>query len=155
MSTLMTFEDLDAYKKAREFRKEAANFCRTLPKEEAYRLKDQMLRASRSVTANIAEGFGRHHHQENLQFCRQSRGSLSEMLDHLNCALDEAFMDDATYQSLRNLLEESWRVLNGYIGYIQRCANSGMSLVREDDGSGYALYDGPASLPNEQLTTDN
>lgn len=86
---MKTFEDLACYQKARKFRKLISNFGKTLPKQEEYRLKDQIIRSSRSVTANIAEGFGRHHHQENAQFCRQARGSLTESLDHLNVALDK------------------------------------------------------------------
>ena len=50
---------------------------------------DQLIRATRSITANIAEGHGRYHFQENIQFCRQARGSLTETLDHLICAQDE------------------------------------------------------------------
>ena len=126
MGELKTFEDLACYQSAREFRKRISRFCKTLPKEEKYILKDQMLRASRSITANIAEGYGRHHHQENVQFCRQARGSLSEMLDHLNVAFDEEYLTDKEYKDLRGKLEEVWRILNGYIAYLQKCAKSGV-----------------------------
>jgi len=111
---------------ARELRKEISQFCKTLPKEETYRLKDQIVRSSRSVTANISEGFGRHHHQENAQFCRHARGSLTETLDHLNCALDEDYLTKDEYSRLRVALEQVWKVLNGYIAYLQRCANDGV-----------------------------
>ncbi|MCK4563781.1 MAG: four helix bundle protein, partial [Verrucomicrobia bacterium] len=84
-----TFEELECYKLARKLRKEISRFCKTLPREEEYRLKDQIIRSSRSVTANIAEGYGRHHHRENMQFCRTARGSLTETLDHLIVALDD------------------------------------------------------------------
>ncbi|MFH0908142.1 MAG: four helix bundle protein [bacterium] len=113
-------------KVAREMRKQVSVFCRTLPREEEYRLKDQILRSSRSVTANIAEGFGRHHHQENTQFCRQARGSLVETLDHLNVALDEEFLGAEDYDKLRTGVEKAWQVLNGYISYLQRCAKQGV-----------------------------
>ena len=126
MASFKSFEELEAYKLSREMRKEISKFCRTLPEEEKYRLKDQMIRASRSVTANIAEGFGRHHHQENAQFCRHSRGSLSESLDHLNCALGEGYLSESEYKRLRSLVENAWKVLNGYISYLQRCALSGV-----------------------------
>ena len=63
MSELKTFETLECYKLAREMRKEISIFCKTLPKQEEYRLKDQIIRSSRSIAANIAEGYGRHHHQ--------------------------------------------------------------------------------------------
>jgi four helix bundle protein len=121
MATFHIPEELPCNQVAREFRKEVARFCKSLPKTEEYRLKDQMLRASRSVTANIAEGFGRHHHQENLQFCRQARGSLTEMRDHLNVAQDEGLASPAEVSILRNSLEKTHESLNGYIAYIRRC----------------------------------
>jgi len=62
------------------------------PKSEEYHLKSQALDSSRSVTANIAEGFGRFHHQENIQFCRQSRGSLDETLEHIITAYDDKYI---------------------------------------------------------------
>ncbi|MDB4377123.1 four helix bundle protein [Akkermansiaceae bacterium] len=126
MSELKTFESLECYKLAREFRKDISQFCKTLPREEAFRLKDQIVRASRSVAANISEGYGRHHHQENIQFCRIARGSLSETLEHLNVALDEGFLSEKDYSILRKELEVTWKVLNGYIAYLQRCAKSGV-----------------------------
>jgi len=126
MGTLNTFEELDVYQKAVGFRCEISRFCKILPLEEKHRMKDQMIRASRSITANIAEGFGRHHHQENCQFCRQARGSLSEMLDHINCARDEKYLNDQQYYELRKRLEEVWKVLNGYIAYLQKCAKLGV-----------------------------
>ena len=127
MGTITTFEDLEAYKLARAFRARISAFAKTLPKEELYKLKDQIVRSSRSVTANIAEGFGRHHHQENSQFCRNSRGSLTETLDHLNCALDEEYLSEEDYNSLRSDLQHTWKVLNGYIAYLQKCAHDGVS----------------------------
>ena len=130
---MKTFEELDCYRKGRELREAVSIFARALPAEERYRLKDQVIRSSRSVTANIAEGYGRHHHQENLQFCRQSRGSLTETLDHLNTALDEGLIAQSAYEHLRAMLEDTWHVLNGYINYLQRCAASGVPGEREAD----------------------
>ena len=54
MAKLNTFEDLECWQAARAFRVEISAFCKTLPKQEDYRLKDQLVRASRSVPANIA-----------------------------------------------------------------------------------------------------
>lgn len=126
MGELQTFETLKCYQLARVLRKEVSSFCKTLPKEETYRLKDQIIRSSRSISANIAEGYGRHHHQENIQFCRIARGSLSETLDHLITALDEDYLTNTQYTKIRQTLEESWKVLNGYIAYLKKCASSGV-----------------------------
>jgi four helix bundle protein len=117
-----TFEDLDCYKAGRELRKSVSRWARSLPKEEQFRLKDQILRSSRSVTANIAEGFGRHHPQENLQFCRQSRGSLMETLEHLNTALDDELIESADYEKNRELWNQARALLGGYISYLQKLA---------------------------------
>lgn len=126
MGELKTFETLECYQLSRELRKAVSIFCKSLSREEEYRLKDQIIRASRSVTANIAEGYGRHHHQENLQFCRTARGSLSETLDHLITASDEGYLTEAEYTKLREELEVTWKVLNGYIAYLKKCAASGV-----------------------------
>ncbi len=132
MSNISTFEDLAVYKLSREFRIKISQFCKSLPGEEKHRLKDQMIRASRSITANIAEGFGRHHHLENAQFCRHSRGSLTEMLDHINCAKDEEYISMQDYNMIRSQVMDLWKVLNGYIAYLQRCADHGVPGKREE-----------------------
>ena len=89
------FRDLDVWKKARDLRKEIGELCKKFSSEEKYRLTDQMVRASRSTTANLAEGYGRFHYQENIQFCRQARGSVYEMIDHLTLDLDCKYIDEA------------------------------------------------------------
>ena len=122
MATLTSFEDLECYRSCRRYRIHVAVFCKTLPQAEEFRLKSQLLRAARSVTANIAEGFGRHHHQENLQYCRQARGSLTETLDHLNVGLDEGLMDQATYDGLKSEQQAAAQILNGYISYLKKAA---------------------------------
>ena len=94
---MKTFEELEAWKSARELRKANSRLAKTFPNDERFRLVDQIIRSSRSVPANIAEGIGRFHFQENIQFCRQARGSLSETLEHLICALDEGYIDEATF----------------------------------------------------------
>lgn len=126
---MKTFEELACYMEARKLRQMVSAFCRTLPGEERFRLKDQLIRSSRSVTANISEGYGRHHHQENVQFCRQGRGSLTETLEHLIVALDEEYLSQENFLSLRAQLEQTWKVLNGYIAYLIRCAASGVPDV--------------------------
>lgn len=121
-----TFEDLEAWKSARELRKAISKLAKKFPPDERFRLVDQIIRSSRSVPANIAEGFGRFHFQENVQFCRQARGSLSETLEHLICALDEEYVDESIFQSHRELIEHCWKVLNGYIAYLQKAARGSM-----------------------------
>ena len=118
--TKSTFETLQVWKEARELRKEISGLAKTFPANEQYRLTDQMIRASRSVTANIAEGHGRYHYQENIQFCRQSRGSLYELLDHLTVALDEDYISTKLFESLRIKTLVVVKILNGYVSYLRK-----------------------------------
>jgi len=113
-------EDLEAWKKARAFRIEMSKLVKTFPKEEKFRLVDQLIRASRSIAANIAEGHGRFHFQENIQYCRQARGSLTECLEHLICALDEGYISTEILKKVRPLYDELLKIFNGYILYLKK-----------------------------------
>ena len=122
-SKIYSFEELEVYKTARELRKMISKLIKTFPSQEKFRLTDQLLRSSRSITANIAEGFGRFHYQENIQFCRQARGSLNETLDHLSCAFDELYIKEDTFVSFRDKILDCQKILNGYIAYLKKAAN--------------------------------
>lgn len=126
---MKSFEELECWKKADALRKRLSILVKTFPSEEKYRLCDQIIRASRSVTANIAEGFGRFHYQENIQFCRQSRGSLYEIIDHLIVARDENYIADSDLIDLKREIQECLAILNGFINYLNR-AKSEISSVK-------------------------
>ena len=113
------FRDLEVWQKCQELRQNIWELCKQFPKEEKYRLSDQMIRASRSSTACIAEGYGRFHFQENIQFCRQARGSLYELIDHVDVALDCHYMKSNSSESLINQIKTAIRILNGYIKYLK------------------------------------
>ena len=114
------FRDLIVWQKARGYRNECAALARKqFSPEEKYRLTDQLIRASRAVTAMIAEGHGRFHHKENIQSSRMARGEVSETIDHLIVALDEKYIDEAEFKRMEELAEELVRLLNGYIRYLQ------------------------------------
>jgi four helix bundle protein len=98
---IKTFEDLKVWQKARELRNSICTLAKELPDEEQYRLKAQLIRASRLVAANIAEGYGRFHYQEYIQYCRQARGSIYEILDHLICAEDQGFINSEEVEKFR------------------------------------------------------
>ena len=113
------FRDLDVWKKCRDIRKKVWELCKTLPAEEKFRLADQMIRSSRSATSNIAEGYGRFHYQENIQFCRQSRGSLYELIDHILVAEECDHFDEHQTENLIDEIKTTIRTLNGYIKYLK------------------------------------
>jgi four helix bundle protein len=91
-----------------------------LPNIEEYNLKKQMRSAKLSVTNNIAEGFGRYHYQENIQFCRQSRGSICELIDDFNECYANGYIDQNETDQLKSEAYHLIKVLNGYIASIKR-----------------------------------
>ncbi len=118
--SIRTFEDLEVWKKAREVRLFVQNMVKKFPTEEKYALANQIRRSSRSITNNIAEGYGRFFYQENIQFCRISRGSLSETLDHIIVAFDEEYILESELAEYRALHDDCLKLLNGYINYLQK-----------------------------------
>jgi four helix bundle protein len=123
---IFNLEKLNVWNKGRNFRKRIPKLTKKFPECEKYKLADQMLRASRSVTANIAEGYGRFHYQENIQFCRQARGSLFELFDHLSVASDEGYIDAGEIDDYKNQLFSLMRMLNGYIKYLETQKTKGV-----------------------------
>lgn len=120
---IRSFEDLDCWKTGRELRLFVAReILPSLPQEERFRLGDQVLRAARSVTANIAEGYGRFHYLDNAKFCSNARGSCCEVLDHLITAADEGLIKSDRLSNGRAKVDITIKVLNGYIAYLKRAA---------------------------------
>ncbi len=116
---LRGFFDLEAWKACREVRRSLFALAQKLPKEERFRLADQMIRASRSATANLAEGYGRFHYLETIQFCRQARGSLYELLDHLSTARDCSYINDKNFADEERRILDSIRLINGFVRYLR------------------------------------
>ena len=78
----------------------------------------------KSGTANLAEGFGRFHYQENIQYCRQTRGSLYELIDHLITGEDEGLFSRSQVSEGRKLIQKAIALCNGYIGYLKKAKKS-------------------------------
>ena len=125
MESLKTFEDLKCWQACRDLKA----FVRTkvipsLPKDERFRLADQITRAARSTTANIAEGYGRFHYLDNAKFCSNARGSCWEVLDHLITAQEEGYITGSDLDLGRDVVNSAVKILNGYIRYLQNTAKS-------------------------------
>jgi four helix bundle protein len=112
--------DLTVWKQAVDFRRLISHLVSSFPKDEKYRLADQLIRSSRSCAANIAEGYGRYHYQENIQFCRQARGSYYESFEHLHCAQDEKYISEEQFTELSQKIEMYLKTLNGYIDFLEK-----------------------------------
>ena len=125
------FTDIEAWKLARKLRIAVYLVIKKLPTEEKYDLASQLRRAAISCTANIAEGYGRFHFQENIQFCRISRGSMYEIQDHLITCLDTEYIAQEEYERIRDLSENAIRILDGYIRYLKKQQSRNLTKTNE------------------------
>ena len=111
---------------------------------ERFALGVQMRRAAASVTNNIAEGHGRYNWQDNTRFCRNSRGSLCELVDDINACVDEQYADRAVLEDLRARAATVMRLLNGYIAYLQQRQRD-TAVSKEKQGAAQSHRRAPAS----------
>lgn len=119
-SRTRSFQDLEAWQVCREVRQKVSGLAKRLPPKERFRLADQLVRASRSATANLAEGYGRYQYPDMVRFARQARGSLYEVLDHLTVALDEGYITKATFEEESERVFRAIQVVNGFIRFLRR-----------------------------------
>lgn len=138
-----TFEDLEVYKTAREFRKAMCAISRRLPDFEKYELGRQIRRASVSLTNNMAEGHGRFHYPDQIRFFLHSRGSLEELVDDLNVCLDEDYLSRDEVASLKDQSRGVLNLINGYLRYLRGRS----SVVRETDDGGSEIIEALEDLP--------
>ena len=138
-----TFEDLEVYKDAREFRKAMYVVTRRLPDFEKYDLASQIRRASVSLTNNMAEGHGRYHYPDQIRFFLHSRGSLEELVDDLNVCLDENYLSIDEGTKLKAQASAVLALTNGYLRYLRGRS----STVQESDGEDSDCTDALEDLP--------
>ncbi len=113
-------EDFELYQHARSFRRNIYRLLPRLPKQEMYALGSQMRRAAISVSNNIAEGHGRWHDQESIQFYRIARGSIEEIIDDLHICLDESYFPLTEIDPLKQEALQLIHRINSFVAYLKR-----------------------------------
>ena len=118
-STFQSFTELEVWKSSRQLTKEIWLLVKTFPEEEKYRLVDQLIRCSRSIGANIAEGHGRFTFKDDLSFSIRARGSLNELYHHLIDAYDCSYIDYEKLKYFKAQIDKTGKLLNGYIKFLR------------------------------------
>jgi four helix bundle protein len=80
----------------------------------------QFVRSADSVSANIAEGYGRYFYKENIQFCYYSRGSLLETKVWMLKSKNRGLIEESTFKELNEKVDLLLMKLNGYINYLKK-----------------------------------
>ena len=114
------FEDLECFRLALDVTVNAQEFARRLPANEKYDMAQQVRRSSKSVTANIAEGYGRYHYLDSLKFYSNARGSLNETLGHFINARVLEYVDQVYFEQLYNLTRQAEKALNGFMNHVRK-----------------------------------
>jgi four helix bundle protein len=119
---VLKVEDLDVYQMAEELADKVWNICI----EWDYFAKDtigkQLVRAVDSISTNLAEGHGRYHFKDRLNFCYYARGSLEETKSWLSKAVRRNLIADQETE-INKIMEILPKKLNAYIGSIRKAHN--------------------------------
>jgi four helix bundle protein len=114
---VMIYLDMDVWKEARLLVKQVYECLAKFPREEMFGLQSQIKRAIISVPLNIAEGSGRNHRKDSLQFFYIARGSIYELETQLYLAFDLSFIKEEQLKILLNRIETVRKLLAGLIKY--------------------------------------
>lgn len=113
MATFKRFEDILAWQKARSITQKIYRISSSGEFARDFGLRDQVLRASVSIMANIAEGFGRRSNKEFANFLNMAHGSASECQSHLYVTLDVGYIDQNDFDDLYGFFEECSKMIIG------------------------------------------
>ena len=114
------FRKLEVYKKSLDFVQTIHRITRSYPAEERFALTDQLKRAAYSICANIAEGTGRFHHKDFIQFIRIALGSLLECESLLDISFKVGYIQEDEYKKTIAHCAEIGKMLNGLIRSISK-----------------------------------
>ena len=114
----MKLEDLNVYNTADEISDQIWELVDSWSFFQKDTIGKQLVRSADSISANIAEGYGRYFFKENRNFCYYSRGSLLETKNWLGKAFRRKIINEETYQNLLSRIDDLHKSLNGYIKYI-------------------------------------
>ena len=112
-------ENLKVWQKSMELVTKVYEETKSFPDREAYGLISQIRRAAVSIPANIAEGKGRIHNKERIQFFYQARGSAYELITLIKVAENLKYLNPGIAKELGSSYDEITAMLNGLIQSIK------------------------------------
>jgi len=125
MGTFKSFEEIEAWQKARELIREIYSVSKRGTFSKDFALRDQIRRAGVSIMSNIAEGFERAGTKEFSQFLAIAKGSTGEVRTHLYIACDQGYLTKAEFDHLLPLSLEVSRMIAGLMTYLQKTTIKG------------------------------
>jgi len=117
-----SFEDLKVWQNAIVFSKNIYELSKSFPREESYGLTSQIRRATLSIALNIAEGKGRYHKKEFIQFLYLARGSLYEVITCIKLAKQLRYLPKTPKLRTKSIIKKAFEIqsqLSGLISYLK------------------------------------
>ncbi len=115
-----SFEDMAVWQKSMDLAVKIFNLTERLPRKEDFGLTSQIRSSGLSVSGNIAEGFGRKHTKDKLNFYYNARGSLAETKSHLIYGYKVKYFSEEEFKDFSNIIKDIWRELNSLINSLSR-----------------------------------
>lgn len=116
---IRTFKDLEVWQQGHILVLDVYRLTHTFPKHELFALTSQLRRAAVSITSNIAEGFGRQGEKDKVHFYVMAKGSLYEVQNQLQIALDLGYIATESHEKLERDAIRVAQLLHGLIRSIQ------------------------------------
>jgi len=117
--TTVGFEKLWTWQKSHKLMQEIHKFCKSLPRDEKYRIKDQIERSSSSVCDNISEGYTSYYYKDKIKGFYTARKEAGETQNHLRKLEGKGYLNPENSQTWIEEYEEVIRGINGYVNYIR------------------------------------
>lgn len=114
------YKELECYIQARLLRIFISELVKKFPAHEKFLLIAQIIDSSRSVTRNIAEGYGRYTFTDTRNFFIIARGSVTETMEHFTTAFDEKYISEGELKTGEEKCELVFKLINGYIAYLDK-----------------------------------
>ena len=129
------YKDLECYIKARELRIFISELVKQFPAQEKFLLTAQIIDCSRSISRNIAEGYGRYTFSDTRNFFIISRGSVTETMEQLTTAFDEKYITEEELKTGEEKCEHVFKLINGYIAYLDKSKKQGLQQSNPNPNS--------------------
>jgi four helix bundle protein len=114
------YTELNVWLKSRELVNLIYTITANFPQNEAFGLIIQMRRCAVSIPSNIAEGCGRNHSKDTLQFIYIARGSVYELETQTYISFDQKYINEETLNIVLDLISVNKKLINGFINYFQK-----------------------------------
>jgi four helix bundle protein len=152
MGKVDSYQELDVWRHAKDLVKQIYELTQSFPKEEQFGLTNQLRRSAVSIPSNIAEGCGRNHFKDSIQLFFIARGSLYEAETQLMIASDLRYISQTDLEAVLTSVKSCKRLLNGFINYFQKQADSTKSSTLHES---LVEYKTNRETISQELSTKN